>query len=70
MDELQEMREQMAALKEKLSKQEIVSEQLMLQIVSKKLKREIIAAWVLGVMMVGLIIASWVLSLTNLATFI
>ena len=67
MDELQEMREQMAALKEKLSKQEIVSEQLMLQIVGKKLKREIIAAWVLGVMIVGLIIASWVLSLTNLA---
>jgi hypothetical protein len=67
MDELQEMREQMVALKEKLSKQEIVSEQLMLQIVGKKLKREIIAAWVLGVMMVGLIIASWVLSLTNLA---
>ena len=67
MDELQEMREQLAALKEKLSKQEIVSEQLMLQIVGKKLKREIIAAWVLGVMMVGLIIASWVLSLTNLA---
>ena len=67
MDELQEMREQLAALKEKLSKQEIVSEQLMLQIVGKKLKREIIAAWVLGVMMVGLIIALWVLSLTNLA---
>ena len=67
MDELQEMREQLAALKEKLSKQEIVSEQLMLQIVGKKLKREIIAAWVLSVMMVGLIIALWVLSLTNLA---
>ena len=67
MDELQEMREQLAALKEKLNKQEIVSEQLMLQIVGKKLKREIIAAWVLGVMMVGLIIALWVLSLTNLA---
>ena len=67
MDELQEMREQLAALKEKLNKQEIVSEQLILQIVGKKLKREIIAAWALGVMMVGLTIALWVLSLTNLA---
>ena len=67
MDEMQEMREQLAALKEKLNKQEIVSEQLILQIVGKKLKREIIAAWVLGVMMVGLTIALWVLSLTNLA---
>ncbi len=67
MDELQEMREQLAALKEKLNKQEIVSEQLILQIVGKKLKREIIAAWMISTMMAGLIIASWILSLTNSA---
>jgi hypothetical protein len=62
MDELQEMREQMAALKEKLNKQEIVSEQLMLQIVGKKIKREIVAAWLLAVLVSGLFIAAWLLS--------
>ena len=37
MDELQEMREQMAALKEKLNKQEIITEQNLRHIISKKI---------------------------------
>ena len=37
MDELQEMREQMAALKEKLNKQEIITEQNLRHVISKQL---------------------------------
>ena len=39
MDELQEMREQMAALKEKLNKQEIVTEKLLKETIVGKMKR-------------------------------
>ena len=38
MDELQEMREQMAALKEKLNKQEVVNDRLIRDILSQKMK--------------------------------
>ena len=45
MDELQEMREQMAALKEKLNKQEIVTEKLLKETIVGKMKRA--KVWVL-----------------------
>ena len=38
MDELQEMREQMAALKEKLNKQEVVNDRLIRDVLSQKMK--------------------------------
>jgi len=38
MDELQEMREQMASLKEKLNKQEIITEQNLRHVISKQLR--------------------------------
>ena len=45
MDELQEMREQLAALKEKLNKQEIVTEKLLKETIVGKMKRA--KVWVL-----------------------
>ena len=38
MDELQEMREQLAALKEKLNKQEVVNDRLIRDVLNQKMK--------------------------------
>ena len=48
MDELQEMREQMAALKDKLNKQEMVNDRLIRNVLSQKMKVVNKNAWVFG----------------------
>ena len=48
MDELQEMREQMAALKEKLNKQEVVNERLIRDVLSQKMKVINKNGWISG----------------------
>ena len=48
MDELQEMREQMAALKDKLNKQEMVNDRLIRNVLSQKMKVVNKNAWVSG----------------------
>ena len=48
MDELQEMREQMAALKEKLNKQEVVNDRLIRDVLSQKMKMINKNGWVSG----------------------
>jgi hypothetical protein len=49
MDELQEMREQMAALKEKLNKQEVVNDRLIRDVLIKKKKSVDKNIWFVGV---------------------
>ena len=49
MDELQEMREQMAALKEKLNKQEVVNERLIRDVLSQKMKVINKNGWIAGI---------------------
>ena len=49
MDELQEMREQMAALKEKLNKQEVVNERLIRDVLSQKMKVINKNGWISGI---------------------
>ena len=61
MDELQEMREQMAALKEKLNKQEIISEKLLKETIARKMKRA--KVWVLVSVMMLIILTAMMLSL-------
>ena len=63
MDELQEMREQMAALKEKLNKQEIVNERLMRDVLVKKQRKDIIGSWALLIFLGSTIILTWTLKL-------
>ena len=63
MDELQEMREQMAALKEKLNKQEIVNERLMRDVLVKKQRKDIIASWVLLIFLGSTLVLTWTLKL-------
>ena len=48
MDELQEMREQLAALKEKLNKQEVVNERLIRNVLSQKMKVINKNGWISG----------------------
>lgn len=48
MDELQEMREQLAALKEKLNKQEVVNDRLIRDVLSQKMKVINKNGWVSG----------------------
>ena len=48
MDELQEMREQMAALKEKLNKQEVVNDRLIRDVLSQKMKVINKNGWISG----------------------
>ena len=48
MDELQEMREQLAALKEKLNKQEVVNERLIRNVLSRKMKVINKNGWISG----------------------
>ena len=61
MDELQEMREQLAALKEKLSKQEIISEKLLKETIARKMKRA--KVWVLVSVIMLIILTAMMLSL-------
>ena len=61
MDELQEMREQMAALKEKLNKQEIISEKLLKETIARKMKRA--KVWVLVSVIMLIILSAMMLSL-------
>ena len=63
MDELQEMREQMAALKEKLNKQEIVNERLMRDVLTKKQRKDIIASWALLIFLGSTIVLIWTMKL-------
>ena len=61
MDELQEMREQMAALKEKLNKQEIISEKLLKETIARKMKRA--KVWVLVSVIMLIVLSAMMLSL-------
>ena len=61
MDELQEMREQMAALKEKLNKQEIINEKLLKETIARKMKRA--KVWVLVSVIMLIILSAMILSL-------
>ena len=63
MDELQEMREQMAALKEKLNKQEIVNERLMRDVLTKKQRKDVIGSWVLLIFLGSTLVLTWTLKL-------
>ena len=63
MDELQEMREQLAALKEKLNKQEIINERLMRDVLTKKQRKDIIASWALLIFLGSTIVLTWTLKL-------
>ena len=63
MDELQEMREQLAALKEKLNKQEIVNERLMRDVLTKKQRKDIIASWALLIFLGSTIVLIWTMKL-------
>jgi hypothetical protein len=49
MDELQEMREQLAALKEKLNKQEVVNDRLIRDVLSQKMKVINKNGWISGI---------------------
>ena len=61
MDELQEMREQLAALKEKLNKQEIVTEKLLKETIVGKMKRA--KVWVLISVVILIIVGALILLL-------
>ena len=63
MDELQEMREQLAALKEKLNKQEIVNERLMRDVLTKKQRKDIIASWALLIFLGSVLVFIWTMKL-------
>ena len=63
MDELQEMREQLAALKEKLNKQEIVNERLMRDVLTKKQRKDIIASWALLIFLGSTLVLTWTMKL-------
>ena len=62
MDELQEMREQMAALKEKLNKQEIVNEKNLRKLMFRKALRFKVFMWV-GILLIATpTIALWIMN--------
>ena len=62
MDELQEMREQMAALKEKLNKQEIVNEKNLRKLMFRKALRFKVFVWV-GILLIATpTIALWIMN--------
>ena len=62
MDELQEMREQLAALKEKLSKQEIVNEKNLRKLMFRKALRFKVFMWV-GILLIATpTIALWIMN--------
>ena len=62
MDELQEMREQMAALKEKLNKQEIVNEKNLRKLMFRKVLRFKVFMWV-GILLIATpTVALWIMN--------
>ena len=62
MDELQEMREQMAALKEKLNKQEIVNEKNLRKLMFRKALRFKVFVWV-GILLIATpTVALWIMN--------
>ena len=63
MDELQEMREQLAALKEKLNKQEIVNDKLMRDVLMKKQRKDVIGSWILLVFLGSCLVLIWTMKL-------
>ena len=62
MDELQEMREQMAALKEKLNKQEIVNEKNLRKLMFRKALRFKIFMWIGILLMATPTVALWIMN--------
>ena len=62
MDELQEMREQMAALKEKLNKQEIINEKNLRKLMFRKALRFKIFMWI-GILLIATpTVALWIMN--------
>ena len=62
MDELQEMREQMAALKEKLNKQEIINEKNLRKLMFRKMLRYKVFMWV-GILLIATpIVTLWIMN--------
>ena len=62
MDELQEMREQLAALKEKLNKQEIINEKNLRKLMFRKALRFKVFMWV-GILLIATpIVALWIMN--------
>jgi hypothetical protein len=62
MDELQEMREQMAALKEKLNKQEIINEKNLRKLMFRKVLRFKIFMWIGILLMATPTVALWIMN--------
>ena len=62
MDELQEMREQMAALKEKLNKQEIVNEKNLRKLMFRKALRFKVFMWVCILLIATPTVALWIMN--------
>ena len=64
MDELQEMREQMAALKEKLNKQEIINERNLRKLMLRKVLRFKIFMWI-GILLIATpTVVLWIMNFT------
>ena len=62
MDELQEMREQMAALKEKLNKQEIINEKNLRKLMFRKVLRFKIFMWIGILLIASPTVALWIMN--------
>ena len=62
MDELQEMREQLAALKEKLNKQEIINEKNLRKLMFRKVLRFKIFMWIGILLMATPTVALWIMN--------
>ena len=62
MDELQEMREQLAALKEKLNKQEIINEKNLRKLMFRKALRFKIFMWIGILLMATPTVALWIMN--------
>ena len=70
MDELQEMREQLAALKEKLNKQEVVNDRLIRDILIKKKKNVDKNIWIVGICgLFTVTIGNWTFSDLGVSTW-
>ena len=62
MDELQEMREQLAALKEKLNRQEIINEKNLRKLMFRKTLRFKVFMWVVILFIASLTVALWIMN--------
>ncbi len=70
MDELQEMREQMAALKEKLNKQEVVNDRLIRDILSQKMQMVNRRGWMSGIAAIFVItFGNWMFNRMGLSVY-